>query len=273
MSFQSGQWVEDPQRVAMIARAFKKKGSPVALVVVTGEAHAGHIACLRAAKRIRGATVIVAWRDADTKESTTAGVLRDEEADVLFPVDKEALWPHGLRTTVTSADHGLEDPAELAPEVTFLVGLIGAVQPTDVVLGENQYERLIAIQQAATDLHLPVRVQGVPTVRGREGIAMSAANPTIPEAERPRATALSAALTAGAHAAESGAAEVERVAREVLAAAGVEPAYLAVRGRDLGEPPAEGDGRLLLAADVGGVHLVDSVGLPLGVGFKNIDGS
>lgn len=275
MSFTPGQWVNDPQRVAMISRAFRKKSAPVpvALTLITGEVHAGHFACLRAAKRIRGAVVIVAWRDAPEEDSAAAQAVRDAGADVIFPVSEDALWPHGQRTRVNPADHGLESPEALAADVTFAVALLGLVQPTDAVWGENRYERLIAIQHAVSDLHLRVRLQGVPTVRSGEGIAVSAANPRIPEVDRPRATALSAALTAGAHVAEEGAAEVERVAREVLKAAGVEPAYLAVRGRDLGDPPAEGDARLLVGADIGGVHLVDSVGLPLGIGFRNLDGS
>ena len=44
-----------------------------------------------------------------------------------------------------------------------------------------------------------------------------------------------------------------------------------MRGRDLGTPPEEGDARLLGAATVGGVRLIDNVGLPLGIGFNNIE--
>ena len=82
---------------------------------------------------------------------------------------------------------------------------------------------------------------------------------------------MSAALTAGAYAAESGAEEVVRVAREVLAAAGVEPEYVELRGRDLGAAPAEGDARLFIAATIGGVRLIDNAGVPLGIGFRNLE--
>ena len=56
-----------------------------------------------------------------------------------------------------------------------------------------------------------------------------------------------------------------------MRAAGVEPEYLEVRGRDLGTPPEEGDARLLVAATIGGVRLIDNVGLPLDIGFNNIE--
>ena len=61
------------------------------------------------------------------------------------------------------------------------------------------------------------------------------------------------------------------MAREVLTAAGVEPEYVELRGRDLGEPPTEGDARLFIAATVGGVRLIDNAGVPLGIGFRNLE--
>ena len=86
------------------------------------------------------------------------------------------------------------------------------------------------------------------------------------------ALALAAALTAGAHAAEHGADAVLSVARTVLEEAGVDVDYLEIRGLDLGDAPAQGDARLFVSAVVGGVRLTDNVGLPLGIGFRNIEG-
>ena len=45
-----------------------------------------------------------------------------------------------------------------------------------------------------------------------------------------------------------------------------------VRGLDLGDAPETGDARLLVSALIGGVRLTDNVGLPLGIGFRNIEG-
>ena len=78
-------------------------------------------------------------------------------------------------------------------------------------------------------------------------------------------------LTAGAHAAEAGAEQVLEVVNTVLDAAGIEPEYVELRGLDLGPAPEIGDARLLVAANIGGVRLTDNVGLPLGIGFRNIE--
>lgn len=131
---------------------------------------------------------------------------------------------------------------------------------------------MLRLQQAITDLHLAVKVQGVPTVRMPDGLAMSLRNTEIPVEHREKAVALSAALTAGAHVAERGAQVVLETAQDVLAAAGVQPDYLELRARDFGPAPQEGDARLLVAATFGGVRVIDNVGVPVGIGFRNLDG-
>ena len=48
------------ERIRMVGSAFHKTGRPVAFVPLTTGVHAGHIALVRAAKRIRGAVTVVA---------------------------------------------------------------------------------------------------------------------------------------------------------------------------------------------------------------------
>lgn len=254
--------VEDLDRIRMVGSAYRKTGRPVALVPLGSGIHAGHLALVRAAARRRGAVVVAA-----VPEGTDVAAL--DGVDYLWFY--RDLWPKGLRTQVVPLDHGLEPVADLAPELTRLIALIGALGPSDVVVGEKDYELLVGLGQAVNDLHLGVRVQGVPAVRMPDGVVMSLRNARVPVEDRERVGALSAALTAGAYAAEDGAQAVLDVAREVLDAAGVEPEYLELRGRDLGPAPTLGDARLLVAAAIGGVRLIDNVGVPIGVGFRNIE--
>lgn len=203
-------------------------------------------------------------------------VLREAGVDVVVPYtrepgEKNSLWPQGLRTQIIPPE-GLEDSAALAEALTVHLSLLHAVAPDSIIAGEKDYEFLLRLQQAITDLHLAVKVQGVPTVRMPDGLAMSLRNTEIPVEHREKAVALSAALTAGAHVAERGAQVVLETAQDVLAAAGVQPDYLELRARDFGPAPQEGDARLLVAATFGGVRLIDNVGVPVGIGFRNLDG-
>lgn len=131
---------------------------------------------------------------------------------------------------------------------------------------------MILIQQMVNDLNLEVKVHGVPIVRESDGLALSSRNRYLSAEERELALTLSAALTAGAFVAEKGATEVVSAARSILdATPDIQVDYLEIRGADLGDAPEEGDARLLVAARIGAARLIDNVGVPLGVGFKNLD--
>ena len=260
--------------IARFSRVMRTTGKSLQLVVLGSDIHAGHRVLLRTAKQ-RGVAVVAVER-ADELRPEIMENLREAEVDAVVPYTRnpghaQSLWPQGLRTQITPPD-GLEDSAQLAQALTTHLSLLHAVAPETIIAGEKDYELLLRLQQAITDLHLDVKVQGVPTVRMPDGLAMSLRNTAIPETDREKALALSAALTAGAHVAERGKEAVLSTAADVLKAAGVQPDYLELRARDFGPAPEEGDARLLVAATFGGVHLVDNVGVPVGIGFRNLDG-
>lgn len=261
MSFEPGKAVvvTDAARLATYGRAFRKTGKRVVLVPLGRGLHAGHISLIRAAKSLLGGVVMVTFSGDEVPEDFAR-----EGVDVVF---------HGELDTpvrvVPELDH-LEDPAAIAEAVTRTVAAINATHATDVVVGEKDFEELVALQQAVTGLRMEVQLHSLPTVRAGNGVAMSLRNADVPEQDQDTALALSAALTAGAHAAEHGPEMVLDTASGVLRAAGIEPDYLALRSLGFGEAPAVGDARLLAAATFGTVRLTDNVGVPLGIGFKNM---
>jgi len=102
-------------------------------------------------------------------------------------------------------------------------------------------------------------------VRERDGLALSSRNVYLDPAQRAAATALPAALTAGAHAGARGREAVLAAATEVLqgipeVAGGLPGAA----GPELKPPPAHGEARLLVAAKVGTTRLIDNVPVQLG---------
>ncbi len=325
MSFELGKAtrVSDAKHIRMVASAFRKQGKPVVLVPLKAGVHAGHLSLIRAAKSVRGAVVIVAYSgcgheqanttaardaanttaandDAGTSAAASASfidsysqdiaLLERAGVDAVFEYTEESLWPRGLRTTILPVESHLESPEYVGREIAWVLALVGVVGPSHVIVGEKDYEVLVGLQRAVNDLHIPVKLQGVPTVRTPEGVPMSLRNAWVTPEEREAVAAMSAALTAGAYAAEGGAEKVLEATHAVLEAAGVEPEYVELRGLDLGPAPEQGDARLFVAVEVrrdqtvagggqagggqsrdGYVRVMDNVGMPLGIGFKNIE--
>lgn len=251
--------VTDEAQLAQYGRAFRKVGKSIAVVPLNDALHAGHIALIRAAKSLIGAYVFVTYSGDEVPEQ-----LAREGVDVVFHGD--------LKTNArirTGLDH-LEDADEIAAETARILAAVNATHATDLILGEKDFEQLVATQLAASALRMEVKLHSVPTVRMPNGLAIASRNADVAEEHRDAALALSAALTAGAHAAEHGPDTVLETTKDVLQAAGVEPAYLELRDLAFRPAPPTGDARLLAAIDLGGVHLIDNVGVPLGVGFKHL---
>ena len=261
MSFEPGKAVvvTDPAQLATYGRAFRKTGKRVVLVPLGTGLHAGHIALIRAAKSLLGGVVMVTYSGNEVPEDFAR-----EHVDVVFHGDLDT----PVRV-MPQLDH-LEDPHAIAEAVTRTVAAVNATHATDVVVGEKDFEELVALQQVVSGLRMEVQLHSLPTVRAGNGVAMSLRNENVPEELHDAALALSAALTAGAHAAEHGPDTVLETASGVLEAAGIAPDYLALRSLSFGEAPAVGDARLLAAATFGDVRLIDNVGVPVGVGFKNM---
>ncbi|WP_026157209.1 pantoate--beta-alanine ligase [Corynebacterium capitovis] len=259
MAFKPGQAVvvTDAELLATYGRALRKIGKSVVVVPLGAGLHGGHIQLIRAARSMLGAVVFVTYSGEDVPEEFAR-----EKVDVVYHGSFRGAHVH------TGLEH-LEDPGEIATDVATILAAANATHATDLVLGEKDFELLVAVQRALSALRMEVKLHSVPTVRTPDGLALSLRNSAVPVALRDTAIALPAALTAGAHAAEQGADAVLDAARRVLGAAGIEPEYVALRSLSF-EAVESGDARLLGAVNLGGVRLTDNVGVPLGVGFRNL---
>jgi pantoate--beta-alanine ligase len=145
--------------------------------------------------------------------------------------------------------------------LTVVLKLLNLTRADLAYFGEKDYQQLTLIRAMVSDLDVPVRIVGVPTVRGPDGLALSSRNRFLSPVEREQARALSRALAAGAAAAEAGhnAREVVATARAVF---GRTPEialdYLELTDPDLGPAPARGPARLLVAARVATTRLIDN---------------
>lgn len=274
-----------PHAVSEVSRALRHTGRRVMLVPTMGALHEGHLALVRAARRVPGAVVVVSifvnplqfgqGEDLDAYPRTLDAdldLLRDEGVEVAFTPTPTVMYPDGPRTTVhpgpLGADlEGAARPTHFAGMLTVVLKLLQIVQPDRAFFGEKDYQQLVLVRQMVDDLNVGVRIVGVPTVREADGLAMSSRNRYLKPEEREQASALSSALLAGKYAAGGGPAAVLDAARAVLdEVPAIRTDYLELRGPWLEPAPTEGPARLLVAARLGSTRLLDNIALDLPAG-------
>lgn len=271
-----------PQSVSDVTRALRHTGRRVMLVPTMGALHDGHLALVRAAKRVPGAVVVVsifvnplqfgANEDLDAYPRTLDAdleLLAAEGVEVVFAPTASAMYPDGQRTTVHPGPLGAElegavRPTHFAGMLTVVLKLLQIVRPDRAFFGEKDYQQLVLIRQMVADLNVDVQIVGVPTVRESDGLAMSSRNRYLNAEDREQACALSSALLAGMYGASGGVGPALDAARAVLdEVPAIAVDYLEVRGPWLEPAPASGPARMLIAARLGGTRLLDNIAIDL----------
>ncbi|MDT7593595.1 MAG: pantoate--beta-alanine ligase [Pseudonocardiales bacterium] len=274
----------EPARLTELSGTLRAAGRKVALVPTMGALHDGHLELVRHARRAPGATVVAVsifvnplqfgpGEDLDRYPRTLEADLdkcRAAGVELVFTPTATAMYGENAQVTVHPGPLGDElegavRPGHFAGVLTVVTKLFGIVRPQLAYFGEKDYQQLVLVRRMSRELNLGVDVIGVPTVREPDGLALSSRNVYLSPEERKRAVTLSAALSAGKHAAVGGGDAVLEAAEKVLA---TEPDiavdYLALRDPELGPAPERGQARLLIAARLGKTRLIDNMALNLG---------
>ena len=254
------------------------------LVPTMGALHAGHLALIaRAAAENDVAVVSIFVNPSQFGSSADLDRYpRDFEADVakaasagagiIYAPDVSTVYPPGFSTWVEPgppADRweGKSRPRHFRGVATVVSILLNSVRPDRSYFGEKDYQQLQVIRRMRRDLRLPGDVVASPTVRDLDGLALSSRNARLSSLGRATARSIPVALAAVVDAARNGveaAGDLEAVGRHVLAHPGLRLDYLALVDAETLEPAAtvSGPRRVLLAAEVDGVRLIDNVALP-----------
>jgi pantoate--beta-alanine ligase len=262
----------------------RAKKSAVALVPTMGALHDGHVSLVRLAKR-RAAKVVVSIfvnpaQFAPTEDFSSyprtwkadLARLAAENVDLIWNPDVKTMYPAGFATKILiegPATAGLEDrfrPHFFGGVATVVGKLFTQCRPDVALFGEKDFQQLRVVTQMARDLDLGVRVIGAPTVRERDGLAMSSRNVYLSPEERRAAPALYRAMKETAKRLRGGGDLAAAMAggAELIAAAGFALDYFEARhAQTLASVESIKDGpiRLLVAAKIGNTRLIDNIGI------------
>lgn len=260
----------------------RARRATVALVPTMGALHDGHLSLVRLARR-RATRVVVSIfvnpaQFAPTEDFSSyprswksdVAKLAAAEVDLIWNPDVKTMYPDGFATRILTkgpATVGLED--RFRPHffggVTTVVGkLFTQCRPDFAMFGDKDFQQLRVVTRMARDLDLGVKITGSPTVRERDGLAMSSRNVYLSPEQRRAAPELYRAMRESARRLRAGddIGAVMAGGAELIAGAGFELDYLEVRHAETLAPVAsvqDGPARILVAARIGKTRLIDNV--------------
>jgi pantoate--beta-alanine ligase len=203
-----------------LAQRWLRQGVRVGLVPTMGYLHEGHLSLIGRARQgvgKRGRVVVSIYvnptqfgpredfsrypRDlkCDLK------LCRTEGADVVFAPPDEEMYPgkaDGLYSTYVAEERlsrgmeGASRPGHFRGVTTIVAKLFNIVRPELAVFGAKDFQQAAILKRMAHDLNFAVNLVVAPTVRERDGVAMSSRNKYLVGELRPQATVLWRAIQA-----------------------------------------------------------------------------
>jgi pantoate--beta-alanine ligase len=260
---------------------YRDAGETVALVPTMGALHSGHLALVRRARRadrVVASIFVNPAQFAPTEDFSSyprtfeadIAALREARIDLVWAPPRELMYPEGFATSVNvkgPATVDLEDrfrPHFFGGVATVVTKLFAQCRPDFALFGEKDYQQLKTVTRLAADLDLKVKVVGVPTVREKDGLALSSRNVYLSATERVVAPTLYRTLKDGAAriAAREPIVKVMSEGAIAIEAAGFAVDYFEARHAETlrrVETLADGPLRLLVAARLGKTRLIDNI--------------
>lgn len=257
-------------------------GKKIAFVPTMGALHRGHVRLVERAKE-NGEVVVMSvfvnpkqFDDPSDLDRYPRDLAKDkkiaEEAgvDIFFTPSAEEIYPAGFLTTVnvsflSSKFEGESRPGHFRGVCTVVLKLLNIVAPHSLVLGIKDAQQFTILSHMISDLSLNVKIIGVPTVRDKDGLALSSRNVLLSKEQRDQALCMNRALkrvhflTKKQGILHTG--ELMQAIRSAINTAGAQLDYAAIVNRTTLEPlehVMKGGTYVLLAIRVGGIRLIDN---------------
>ncbi|MBM9594258.1 pantoate--beta-alanine ligase [Rhodobacteraceae bacterium MCCB 386] len=256
------------------------RGRTIGLVPTMGALHEGHMALVARAAELADRVVATIFvnptqfgpnEDLSTYPRTLERdlqMLREAGVAAVFAPEPGEMYHTEAQTVVETTGlsrvlMGRLRPGHFRGVATVVTKLFNIVQPDIAVFGEKDYQQLAVIRTMVRDLDIPVRIEGVPTQRAPDGLALSSRNARLTEAQRAAAPVLSQAMAEAAELLAEG--ETAEIARARIARLIAAEPLAQLRSADIRDAASLAPVRgrparpvvILLAVRFGDVTLID----------------
>ena len=262
-------------------RGWKRADETLGVVPTMGALHDGHLSLVQAAQRDCDRVIVTIFVNPKQfnnpddlakyprTETADAALLAPLGVDAVFAPGADQVYPEGFASSVRVTGiserlEGLHRPGHFDGVATVVAKLFGMTLADRAYFGEKDWQQLQVVRRMAADLNIPTEVVACPTIREADGLARSSRNTRLTAEARAVAAALPLEMSAAAQAMRAGMPVPQALAAATagLLAAGFERVdYMDLCDAEtlLWIDRVDGPARLLAAAWVGGVRLIDNI--------------
>ncbi len=189
----------------------RKDHLSIGFVPTMGALHEGHLSLVRASKAECDRTVVSIFvnptqfaptEDLDKYPRTInqdSELLEKEGVDILFLPSPVEIYPQGASTfinveKITEGFEGVIRPTHFRGVATVVGSLFNIIQPDIAFFGQKDLQQAAVIKRMVRDLHFPIAIEVVETIRESDGLAMSSRNRFLSVDERTESLILSKTL-------------------------------------------------------------------------------
>jgi len=222
------------KEMQMLSDRWRREGLRIGLVPTMGYLHEGHLSLMRRARKETDRVIATIFvnptqfvagedyerypvdRESDMKKTEQAGI------DILFCPDVKEIYPEGYDTYVhvekiTERLCGKSRPGHFRGVTTVVAKLFHICKPHRAYFGKKDFQQLTVIKKMVDDLNMDIEIVGMPTVREKDGLAMSSRNEYLDKEERKAALCLSRSLRRAEEMVRNGEVSSARIAAEMKA--------------------------------------------------------
>ena len=196
-----------------LSRRLIRDGKTIAIVPTMGALHEGHLSLIRRGRQKADVVVTTVFvnpaqfaphEDFDRYPRDPKGDLkkiRRAGGQVVFMPDRRQMYPDKYDTYVdvqhlTMSLEGKSRPGHFRGVTTIVTKLFNIVQPDVALFGMKDYQQAMVLKKMTIDLNWPIQFVICPTMREKDGLAMSSRNRYLSPELRRQAPALYQSLIA-----------------------------------------------------------------------------
>lgn len=258
-------------------------GKSIGLVPTMGALHEGHLSLVRRARAENIVTVVSIFvnpvqfgpsedfrkypRDI---EGDTEKLLK-EGVDILFTPVISSVYPENFLTYVeveklSEKLCGAFRPGHFRGVATIVTKLFHIIKPARAYFGQKDFQQTVVIKQMVKDLDMDIEVVVCPTIRERDGLAMSSRNTYLDPVQRAASTVIYRCLKEASGLVKSGIINVDHVKRVMQEKILSEPAVTAIDYAGVYDPETldepfeiKENAVLAVAVKLGETRLIDNI--------------